>query len=143
MQPRRAVIENEFKDGFAAAAKPLEAQRDNRAARRGGFVLGQFGNFAEVPAVFVTPWPVQQQILDGVNIEPRKLRRAFRADAPQRGHRSSQRRRCFAPAGRRLERRNFGFRRRHRPHDTNRRGPLQRESNVGVQALACSGHAEA
>ena len=34
-------------------------------------------------AIFITPRPVQQQILDGVNIEARKLRRAFRADAPK------------------------------------------------------------
>ena len=142
MQPSRPIVEDDFKNGFAAAAKTPEAGRDDRAARRGGFVLRQFGNFMEVPAVFVTPGPVQQQILDGVNVEARELRRAFAANAPQRGHRSSQRRRCFAPAGRRLERRDFGFRRRHRPHDTNRRGPLQRESNVGVQALACWGHAE-
>jgi hypothetical protein len=41
------------------------------------------------------------------------LRRAFRADAPERGDGGFQRR-------------NFIFRRRHRPHDTNRSAQLQR-----------------
>ena len=88
MQPRRAVVENDFKNGFAAAAKTFEAERDDRAARRGRFVLRQFGDFAEMPAVFVTPRPVQQQILDGENVQPRQLRRAFRADAPERTSRA-------------------------------------------------------
>ena len=47
-----------------------------------GFVAGQFGDGAEMAAVFVTPRPVQQQILDGVNVEPRQLRRAFRHRRP-------------------------------------------------------------
>ena len=84
MQPRRAVVEDDFKNRFAAAAKPFEAQRDNCAAHRGGFLLCEFDNFAEMPAVLVTPRPVQEQILDGADIEPCKLRRAFAADAPQR-----------------------------------------------------------
>ena len=87
----RAVVENDFKNGFAAAAKTPETQRDNRAARRGRFVLRQFGDFAEMPAVFVTPRPVQQQILDGVDVEARQLRRAFRTNTPKRSDGPSQR----------------------------------------------------
>jgi hypothetical protein len=34
---------------------------------------------------------VQQQILDGVDVEPRKLCRAFRANAPERSHGPLQR----------------------------------------------------
>jgi len=61
MQPRRAVVEDDFKNGFAAAAKTLEAGRDNRAAGRGGFVLRQFGDLAEMPAVLVTPRPCRSK----------------------------------------------------------------------------------
>jgi hypothetical protein len=60
-----------------------------------------------MPAVFVTLGPVQQQIFNRENFQPRQLRRAFRANAPKRGDGIFQRR-------------NFIFRRRHRPHDTNR-----------------------
>ena len=80
-----------------------------------GFVLGEFGNFSEMPAVFVTPGPVQQQIFNRENSQPRQLRRAFRADAPKRSDGIFQRR-------------NFIFRRRHRPHDTNRLRRLQLET---------------
>jgi hypothetical protein len=74
-----------FKNGFVAAAKTLESLRHNGAARRERLrPSGQFGDGAEMPAVFVTPRPVQQQILDRVNPEPRQLRRAFAADAPER-----------------------------------------------------------
>ena len=74
----------------------------------------QFGDVAEMPAILVTPRRVQEQIFDRENAEPGQLRRAFSADAPKRGDRH-------------LERRNFVFRRRHRPNDTNRSARLQRE----------------
>ena len=83
MQPRRAVVEDEFKNGFAAAAKTFQSLRDNRAARRERFVLRQFGDFAEMPAVFVTARRVQEQIFNRENAEPGKLRRAFAANAPK------------------------------------------------------------
>src|SRR5208283_5724172 len=84
MQPRRAVVEDDFKDRFAAAAKPFEAGRNDRAACGGRFLHRQFGDGAEMAAVLVSPWPVQEQILDGVNAEPRELCRAFAADTPKR-----------------------------------------------------------
>ena len=114
MQSRRAVVQNDFKNGFAAAAKTLEPERDDFSARRERFVFRKFGNFSEMPAVFVTLGPVQQQIFNRENFQPRELRRAFRADAPERGDRIFQRR-------------NFIFWRRHRPHDTNRSRLLQRQ----------------
>jgi hypothetical protein len=84
MQSRRAVVQDDFKNGFIAAAKTLESERDDFSARRERFVLGEFGNFSEMPAVFVTLGPVQQQIFNRENFQPRELRRAFRADAPKR-----------------------------------------------------------
>ena len=91
VQPRRAVVENEFEHRFAAAAPAFDAARDDFAARGGCLVQGQPGNGADMPAVFIAPRPVKQQIEDGMESEPGELRGALRADAAQRGERRRER----------------------------------------------------
>ena len=130
MQARRAVVEDKFKNGLCPTAKTFESLGDNGAARGGRLVPGQFGNGAEMPAVLIPPRAVQQQILDRVNIEPRELRCALRADAPKRSDRPLQGWRSFAATGRCGQRGLFGFRQRHCPHDTNRSLRLQRERSI-------------
>src|SRR6185295_12809357 len=84
-----------------------------------------------MPAIFVTPRAMEQQILDGADAEPRELRYAFRADAPERTH--------WRGKGR-----NLGFQLRHWPHDTNRAKPLQRESDPCSETeLNCLGNSAA
>ena len=92
MQPRCPVIENQFKDGLRVLLKPLHAEGDDGAPRGGRLAELQLGNGPEMPAVLVAPWPMQEQVFDGANLQPCQLRRAFRADAGQRGHRSGKRR---------------------------------------------------
>ena len=90
MQPRGAVVENQLKDGLGVLLEPLDAEGDDRAPRRRRLAELQFGNGPELAAVLVAPRPMQQQVFDGANLQPRQLRRAFRADAGQRGHRSGE-----------------------------------------------------
>ena len=66
VQPRRAVVEDEFEHRFAAAAPAFDAARDDFAARGGCLVQSQPGNGADMPAVFIAPRPVKQQIEDGI-----------------------------------------------------------------------------
>jgi len=98
MQPRRAVVEDEFKNGFVAAAKAFQPLRDNRAARCERFVLRQFGDLAEVAAVFVTARCVQEQI-STVRM-PSRANCAARspANAPKRSHGIFQRKFLFPAA---------------------------------------------
>ena len=82
--------------------------------------------FSEMPSVFVTARAVkEQQVFHCGDFQPGQLRRAFRANAPKRSNRQSQRRHCLLPGSRIHGRRNFMFRQRHLRHDTNRLPPLQ------------------
>jgi hypothetical protein len=53
------------------------------AARGGGLIELQAGNRDEVPAIFMTAGPVQQEIFNGDNPQPAQLRGAFRPNARQ------------------------------------------------------------
>src|ERR1043166_8620511 len=54
MQPRRAVVENDFKNRPAAAAVTFQSLGDNNSAGGEGFAQRELGNFARVTAIFVT-----------------------------------------------------------------------------------------
>ena len=70
--------------------EPLHAEGDDGAPRGRRLAELQLGNGPELPAVLVAPGPMQQQVFDGADLQPRQLRRAFRADAGQHRHWSGQ-----------------------------------------------------
>ena len=90
MQPRGPVIENQLEDGLGVLLVPFDAEGDDGAPRGHGLAELQLGNRQQMAAVLVAPWPMQQQVLDGANLQPGQLRRPFRADAVQGRHRSGQ-----------------------------------------------------
>ena len=90
MEPRGPVVEDQLKDGLGVLLEPLHAEGDDRAPRRRRLAELQLGNRQELAAVLVAPWPMQQQVFDGADLQPGQLRRAFRADAVQGRHRSGQ-----------------------------------------------------
>ena len=90
MQPRRAVIEDELEDGLGVLLVPLNAERDDRAPGGNRLLKRQVGDSPQLPAVLVTPWPMQEQVFDSADLQPSQLRRAFRADAGQGGYGSGK-----------------------------------------------------
>src|SRR5438552_752509 len=59
MQPRGAIVQDEFENGFCVLLEPFDPERDYRAMRNRRLVQLQLRNGAEVAAVFITPRPVQ------------------------------------------------------------------------------------
>src|ERR1017187_4182177 len=90
MEPRGPIVEDQLEDGLRVLLEPLHAQGDDRAPRGRRLAELQLGNWQELAAILVAPWPVQQQVLYGADVQPGQLRRAFRADAAQGCHRSGE-----------------------------------------------------
>jgi len=112
MQPRRAVVEDKFKNGFVPPRKRF-SPADNRAARceRSSFVNSAI---LRSGGVFVTARCVQSKSSTVRMPSRANCAGAFSANAPKRSHGIFQRRILC-------------FRRRHHPHDTNRLRRLQRQ----------------
>ena len=91
MQPASAVFEDKLKNRFGALPVGLEALSDDASASRGRSPHFELADAQEMPAVFVAPRPMQQQLLDGEQSEPGQLRGSFRPDAGQRLQRSRER----------------------------------------------------
>ena len=101
VQMRRAVVEHELEHRTRAFAETLHAGRDDGAAHRGGLLEFQIADGEKFPAILVAARFVQQQVLDGKNLQPREQARTLLAHAPDRSHGRGERRNCI-------------FRRRHR-----------------------------
>ena len=59
MQPRSAIVQDQFENRFCVLLEPFDAEGDNGAMGDRRLVQLQLRNGPEVAAVFIPPWPVQ------------------------------------------------------------------------------------
>src|SRR5262245_34349084 len=83
MQPRGAVVEDHFENGFRSLAIAFEAGGHDLAARSGRLIQLQPGDGEEAAAILMTARPMKQQIFNGPDAEPLELHRALTADTPK------------------------------------------------------------
>jgi len=90
VQPRGAIVEDEFENGFLVVMEPLHTERHDGTASCNRFANADIPDRPEAIAIFVAAWPMQQEVLYRENFQSRQLCSPFRTNAVQRGDRSGE-----------------------------------------------------
>src|SRR6185436_12848227 len=83
MQPPGAILQHELEDGLRSLRVGFETLGDDAPARGRCFARLQFANGLEMPPILVAAGPMEQQIFNAEQAQPRQLRDPFRPDARQ------------------------------------------------------------
>jgi hypothetical protein len=81
VEPRGAICQDQFEDGFCAFREPFDASGDDGSAGGRRFAATKVGNRLKSPAVFVTARTMKQQVFDSQDFEPGQLSGSLRPNA--------------------------------------------------------------
>jgi hypothetical protein len=88
MEPSRAVLHYDFKDGFGVFSEPFGAEDDDSAMCNSRLMEFKRRDTAHLLPIFMAVRSVQEQIFDRVNAQPGQLGGTLRANPEKSAHRA-------------------------------------------------------